>query len=173
DAPAVFLPMAAAHGWVGRLRANRDVGPAWAALALLAGDERVPVRVATLDALVSYAARPGGADAILAHAADWLALEDREIRYGAAGVALEVFTNRQSLAGLDDGQPLFDYLSRALAEVASAPRSAERSDARRRLLLSLPRAIAAAVAAFAAGERGVSWLENQCHEARQPDARGA
>ena len=33
DTAEVFLPIAAAHGWVGRLRADREVGAAWAALA--------------------------------------------------------------------------------------------------------------------------------------------
>ena len=42
DQPQVFLPVAAAHGWVGRLRAKREVGTAWDALALLAGDESDP-----------------------------------------------------------------------------------------------------------------------------------
>src|SRR5204863_7038971 len=51
DTPQVFLPMAAAHGWVGRLRARRDVDAAWDALRELAGDERPPVRAATLAAL--------------------------------------------------------------------------------------------------------------------------
>ena len=50
--------MAAAYGWAARLAAGREVGTAWAALATLAGDERAPVRVGTLEALASFAARP-------------------------------------------------------------------------------------------------------------------
>jgi hypothetical protein len=171
DQPQVFLPVAAAHGWVGRLRAKREIGTAWDALALLAGDERSPVRIGTLDALTSFATRPGGADTLVARAADWLELEDREISFGAAGVVVEVFANRQTLAVLSDAEALLDYLTRAIEAVVGASRSAERSDGRRRLLLALPPTLAAAVIAF--GERGQSWLENECQNARHPDLRAA
>ena len=148
---------------------------AWAALAALAGDERTPVRLATLDALVSLAAREGGggADALLATAGDWLGLEDREQRFGAAAVAIEALADRRVLAALGEPEPLFEFLSRAIAEVASAPRAAERSDARRRLLLSLPRTLGAVTAAFGRDGRGVDWLEGECENARHPDVREA
>jgi hypothetical protein len=173
DTPQVFLPVAAAHGWVGRLRAGREVDPAWDALAVLAGDERMPVRLGALDALTSFALRPGGADALVARANDWLEIEDRELCFGAAGVVVEVFANRQVLAALGDPQPLLDYLARAIAAIAGAPRAAERSDARRRLLLALPRTLGAVVIAFGAGHLGASWLEDQCREAKHPDLRQA
>jgi hypothetical protein len=173
DTADVFLPIAAAHGWVGRLRADRDVGAAWAALALLAGDERMPVRLGTLDALASFAGRPGGGDALLAQAIDWLEIEDREVRFGASGVVVEVFADRRALAALADPETLLDYLSRAIAAVAGAPRAAERSDARRRLLLALPRTLAAVAAGLRAGDRGAAWLEEECRSARHPDVRGA
>jgi hypothetical protein len=173
DTPDVFLPIAAAHGWVGRLRADRDVESAWAALATLAGDERTPVRLGTLDALASFAARPGGGRTLLARAADWLELDDREVRFGAAGVVVEVFADRQKLAALADPGLLLDYLSRAIAAVAAAPRSAERSDARRRLLLALPRTLAAVAAGMRAGDRGAAWLEEECRSAHHPDVREA
>ena len=171
DQPEVFLPVAAAHGWVGRLRAGREVGTAWDALALLAGDERSPVRVGTLDALTAFAGRPRSADALVTRATDWLELDDREICFGAAGVVVEVFASRQVLAALSDPQPLLDYLARAIEAVVSASRAAERSDARRRLLLALPRTFAAVVVAF--GQRGADWLEEQCRDARHPDLRTA
>jgi hypothetical protein len=173
DTPQVFLPIAAAHGWVGRLRADREVATAWAALAELAGDERMPVRLGTLDALTAFASRSGGADALCAQATDWLGMEDREICFGAAGVVVETFANRQVLAALGDPEPLLDYLSRAIAAVAGAPRAAERSDARRRLLLALPRTLGAVVISFSAAHRGASWLENECRNARHPDLRAA
>jgi hypothetical protein len=173
DTPEVFLPIAAAYGWVGRLRADREVGPAWAALAALAGDERGPVRVGTLDALAAFAGRPAGARALVARATDWLELEDRETRFGAAGVVIEVFANRQALAALGNPEPLLDYLSSAIAAVAGASRASERSDARRRVLMALPRTLAAVVTAFAAGERGAAWLEEECRAARHPDVRAA
>jgi hypothetical protein len=173
DTPDVFLPIAAAHGWVGRLRAEREVGPAWAALATLAGDERAPVRLGTLNALASFAGRPGGGRALLAQAIDWLELEDREIRFGAAGVVIEVFADRQTLAAVADPEALLDYLSRAIAAVVDAPRAAERSDARRRLLLALPRTLAGVAAGLRAGDRGAAWLEEECRSARHPDVREA
>jgi hypothetical protein len=171
DQPQVFLPVAAAHGWVGRLRSGREVGTAWDALALLAGDERSPVRIGTLDALTAFAGRPRSADALVARAADWLELDDREICFGAAGVVVEVFANRQVLAALSDPQPLLDYLGRAIEAAVTASRAAERSDGRRRLLLALPRTVAGVVIAF--GERGAAWLEEVCREARHPDLRTA
>jgi len=173
DTPEVFLPIAAAHGWVGRLRADREVGAAWAALAALAGDERAPVRLGTLDALSSFAGAPGGGDALLAQAIDWLEIDDREVRFGAAGVVVEVFAGRQALAALAEPETLLDYLSRAIAVVADAPRAAERSDARRRVLLALPRTLVTVAAGLRAGDRGAAWLEEECRNARHPDVRGA
>lgn len=173
DTADVFLPIAAAHGWAGRLRADHEVGAAWDALAMLAGDERMPVRLGTLAALASFTARPGGGDALLARALDWLEIDDREVRFGAAGVVVEVFADRQTVAALADPEPLLDYLSRAIAAVAGAPRAAERSDARRRLLLALPRTLAGVAAGLRAGDRGAAWLEEECRSATHPDVRGA
>jgi hypothetical protein len=173
DRPEVFLPVAAAYGWAARLAAGREVGTAWAVLPLLAGDERAPVRVGTLEALAALAARPRNASALVERAGDWLELEDREIRFGAAGVVVEVFARRQVLAALSDPGPLFDYLGRAIGAIVEAPRAAERSDARRRLLLALPPTLSAVARAFGAGDRGPGWLEEVCREARHPDLRTA
>ena len=173
DTPDVFLPIAAAHGWVALLRAERETQAAWAALAALAGDERKPVRLGTLDAMAAFAGRPGGGDALLAQAIDWLELDDREVRFGAAGVVVEVFADRRALAALADPETLLDYLSRAIVTVADAPRAAERSDARRRLLLALPRTLATVAAGLRAGDRGATWLEQECRNAGHPDVRGA
>jgi hypothetical protein len=173
DTADVFLPIAAAHGWVARLQADRDVRRAWAALPMLAGDERTPVRMGTLDALSSFAGRPGGAAALLEQAIEWLELDDREVRFGAAGVVVEVFANRQTLAAIAHPETLLDYLSRAIAAVADAPRAAERSDARRRLLLALPRTLAGVAAGVRTADRGADWLEAECRNARQPDVRAA
>jgi hypothetical protein len=173
DTPEVFLPVAAAYGWAARLAAGREVGSAWAALAPLAGDERAPVRVGTLEALASFAARPRAARALVAQGDAWLELDEREIRFGAAGVVVEVFARRQVLATLPDPEPLLDYLSRAIASIVDAPRAAERSDARRRLLLALPPTLGAVATTFTAGERGAAWLEEECRNARHPDLRAA
>ena len=173
DTPQVFLPIAAAYGWAGRLRAGLDVDQAWPALAELAADERVPVRLGTLDALSSFALREGGGDALVARALGWLDDEDRERCFGTAALVVEVFANRQVLATLGDLPPLLDYLARAIATVAGASRSAERSDNRRRLLLSLPPTLAMVAVGVGGDERGASWLEVECTQARHPDVREA
>ncbi|HEY4394831.1 MAG TPA: hypothetical protein VGP64_12250 [Polyangia bacterium] len=173
DTPEVFLPVAAAYGWAARLGAGREVGTAWAALASLAGDERAPVRVGTVEALAAYAARPRAAARLIAAATDWLELDDREVQFGAAGVVVEVFARRQVLATLSNPEPLLDYLARAMAAIVEAPRAAERSDARRRLLLALPPTLGAVAATYTAGDRGAGWLEEACREARHPDLRAA
>ena len=163
--------MAAAYGWVGRLKAGLDVDQAWPALAELAADERAPVRLGTLDALSAFAVRPGGGDALVVHALEWLDDEERDRRFGTAALAADIFANRQVLAGLADMQPLLDYLSRAIETVASAPRSAERSDSRRRLIAALPSALAAVVVGVAGDERGADWLEAECKAAKHPEVR--
>ena len=171
ESSQVFLPIAAAYGWVGRLRAGLDIDQAWSALAELAADERVPVRLGTLDALNAFALRAGGGDALVARARSWLDDDDRERCFAAAALVVEVFANRQVLAALGDLPPLLDYLASVIERVAGAPRSAERSDNRRRLLLSLPQALAAVVVGVGGDERGAAWLEVACTEARHPDVR--
>jgi hypothetical protein len=177
DTARVFLPIAAAHGWVGRLRVDRDVEQAWAALAELAADERVPVRLGTLDALGAFALRAGAADALLGRALGWIEDEDREKSFATAALVVDVFADRQVLSALGEPESLLDYFSRVIAAVAGASRSAERSDARRRLLLALPRTLAGAVVGFGSGggdrDRGADWLAAECREARHPDVREA
>jgi hypothetical protein len=173
DTPQVFLPIAAAYGWAARLRAGLDVDQAWPALAELAADERAPVRLGTLDALKSFALRPGAGDALVTRALAWLDDEDRERCFGTAALVVEVFANRQVFAALGDLPPLLDYLSRAIAAVAGAARSAERSDSRRRLLAALPTTLATVVVGVGGDERGAAWLEAECKEARHPNVREA
>ncbi|HLK88659.1 MAG TPA: hypothetical protein VKZ18_02125 [Polyangia bacterium] len=173
DTPEVFLPVAAAYGWTARLGAGREVGTAWDALAQLAGDERGPVRMGTVEALAALAARPRHANALVDRATAWLELDDREVRFGAAGVVVEVLGRKQVLAALSNPEPLLDYLAGAMAAIVDAPRAAERSDARRRLLLALPPALGAVVATYTAGDRGAAWLEEQCRDASHPDLRAA
>jgi hypothetical protein len=174
DTVEVFLPIAAAFGWAARLAGGLDAAQASAALAELAGDERSPVRLGAREALLAFAIREGGAPELLRQGGGWFDLPDREVRFRAAAVVLEVLADRRVLAALrDDDQSLLDYLARALREVADAPRSAERSDGRRRLLLSLSPTLAAVVAALQAGDRGPAWLEAECVSARHPDVRNA
>jgi hypothetical protein len=178
DKAGVFLPIAAAHGWVALLQAGREPQRAWAALAELAADGRAPVRLGTLDALTSFTAgrgsrdgRPG--DVLVEHAQGWLEHEDREVQFGAAAVVVEVFANAPALTALAHPEALLDYLARAIDSIADAPRAAERSDARRRLLLALPRTLGAVVANLTRGDLGVTWLEAECARARHPDVREA
>ena len=109
----------------------------------------------------------------MARATDWLEIEDREIRFGAAAVVIEVFAGRQALAALSNPEALLDYLSRAIAEIVGASRAAERSDARRRLLLALPRTLSAVVVAFGAGHRGRELAGGRVPQRRHPDLREA
>ena len=173
DTPEAFLPIAAAHGWTGRLRARQDIEPAWAALAELAADERAPVRIGTLDALVTLANHRGGANELLARALTWLDLEDREGRYRATALVMEALADRKVLSAIGDHRAILAYLSRVIEEVAGAPRAAERSDGRRRLLLSFARTFASVVTRFAGGDLGADWLEAECQRARHPDVRKA
>ncbi len=178
DQPAVFLPVAAAHGWAALLQAGREPERAWTALALLAADERAHVRLGALDALTAVATRRGGrdgrpGDVLVSRALAWLELEDREVRFGAAAVVVEVFADARTLTALADPERLLDYLTRAIDSVADAPRAAERSDARRRLLMALPRTLASVVSNLTAGDVGAAWLEAECVRARHPDVRQA
>jgi hypothetical protein len=171
DTDRAFLPIAAAFGWAGRIRAGKEVEEAWAALFELAADERAPVRVGTLDVLITLGLRD--ADALVARAASWLEADDRELRYGAAALVIEALGDRRVLANVGRHEELLDYLSRVLAEVADAPRSASRSEGRARLLAALPRALAGVVADFSAGEHGEGqrWLAAACEDAKDTDLR--
>jgi hypothetical protein len=144
-----FLPIAAAHGWAGRIRAGRELGPAWEALRELCADARGPVRLGVLDALLGLAAREGGADQLVQCARDWLGDDDvraagraqheeRELRFGAAALVVEALGQPRALSGLRDVDGLLAYLSGLLERIGSAPRAAERSEGRRRARADLP-----------------------------------
>jgi hypothetical protein len=172
DDPRVFLPMAAAHAWVALLRCNREQERAWAALAELASDERAPVRLATRDALTGLTLREGGGLALVNAAADWLIVDDLNQRFSATALVVEVLNERRLITALvADAPQLLNYLARAVNEVAEAPRSAERLDGRRRLLLSLPPTLATVVAALGAGDVGPAWFEDICASAHDPAVR--
>jgi hypothetical protein len=171
DTDRAFLPIAAAHGWAARVRAGRDVQAAWAALGALAADERTPVRLGTRDALATLAQRPGGGDEVIARATVWLDEEDREQRYGAAALVIDLLGDRRLLAGIQDEGALREYLSRGIAEVAEAPRSAERSEARRRLLAALPRTLAGTVGR--GGNVAQDWFQEECAAAVDVHVRRA
>jgi hypothetical protein len=169
DTDRAFLPIAAAHGWAGRIRARKEVEAAWAALCELAADERAPVRVGTLDALMTLAVRDP--DELVVRGESWLDAEEREIRFGAAALVIEALGDRRVLAGVGRREELLEYLSRVIGEAAEAPRSASRSEARARLLAILPRTLAGVVAELSAGQEGQQWLADECTRADHPDVR--
>jgi hypothetical protein len=173
DTDRVFLPLAAAAGWAGRIRAGRDVEAAWAALDELAGDERPPVRLGAVEALAGLGARAGGADELVARALSWLDSDDRERKFGTAAVVVETLGLRRVLSEVHDQPALLAYLSAAIAAVADAPRSADRSDGRRRLLAALPRTLASVVAATGRSDASARWFEGECLAATHPQVREA
>lgn len=173
DSPRAFLPIAAAHGWVGRIRAGKDVERAWLELGPLAADERAPVRLGARDALVSLVLHRGGADELVHRATVWMDADDRELRFGAAATVAETLGEGRVLSKLGNFDAMLAYLSRVIEEAANAPRSAERSEARRRVLLALPRTLAAVAASSRGGERGQQWLRAECARADHPQVRDA
>ncbi len=172
--PRAFLPIVAAHGWAARIREKREVEPAWSALAELAADERAPVRLGALDALLTIGIRAGGADTLVMRGSAWLDTEeDRELRFGAAATLIELLGDRAVLATLEDEAALLAYLDAAIELVVNAARAAERSDGRRRILMSLPRTLAAVALSLRAGDRGVAFLREHTARATHPDLRHA
>ncbi len=174
DDARAFLPVAAAHGWAGRLREGKDEAAAWHALHELAADERAPVRLGTLDALANLAIRPGFADRLLEAAMGWLDHDgDRELLFGSAALVLEAFGDPKLLTNITSHDALLDYLTRTLRAIEDAPRSAERSEGRRRVLMSIPRALTNVAVGLRAGDRGMLWLTAECERAEHPDLRRA
>ncbi|MBC7173419.1 MAG: hypothetical protein H5U40_13350 [Polyangiaceae bacterium] len=171
DSPRAFLPVAAAHGLASRIAQSRDVNAAWAALFELATDDRAAVRIGTIDALEGLAPRsPTGADRMVERFSGWLEHEEREARWSATAIALEVLSARRTLETLTDEAALFDFLARALDDAGDAPRAAERSAMRRKVLAGIPGAISTAIATK---KGGAAWLEERCAGARHPDLRAA
>lgn len=172
DTAEVFLPMAAAHGYAQLVIRERAARASWAALFALAADERAPVRISTGAALIEVAAKKG-ADGLVSEAEGWLVHEDRELRWGSLSVVCDVLSERRALDALTDRARWLALLTQILDDVGDAPRAAERSDARRRLLAALPAPIALATQAFRGEPSGVAWLEGECRRAKQVDVRNA
>lgn len=171
DTAQIYIPMAAAFGWAGRVRMGKDLAIAWSALAYLAADERAPVRLAACAALSGMAMRVGGADELISQATNWLDLDNREERYSASATILEVLSEKKLLTTLKNVLPLLDYLSRVLRDLAEMPRSAERSDGRRRMLQALPNTLSAVVTVFSAADMGIRWLAKECAVVWHPSVR--
>ncbi len=171
DSPRTIFPVVAAHGWAACVRADRDIETGWAALSELSTDERAPVRVGTLDAVLALSLREGGSDALVARATGWLEAEDREERYASAALAIELLGDPRLINAVTDPEALLSYLSATMREIAVAPRAAERSDGRRRALTSLALTLGTVVITLRAGDRGLTWFEAECTTTKHPDVR--
>jgi hypothetical protein len=173
DTSRVFLPVAAAYGWTHLLRDGHEVEAAWQALAQLAGDERSPVRVGVLEALIELSLREGAADALIERASGWLEAEDRELAFSGAALVVEALGDQRVLTIVREHDRLLGYLSSVLDKIADAPRSAARSEGRRRALTSSAGTLAAVVALVRSGSRGFNWFAAECERATHPDVRAA
>jgi hypothetical protein len=173
DDARVFLPIAAAHVLAQRIRAGRDAETNWPLLQQLAADERSHVRVGALDALVSLAAREGFADELVAHAAVWLEERDRELCYGSVATALDALGDPRVIAVLREPTPLFELLTAVIDHVADAPRAAQRSDGRRRVLRVVGSTLAQLVATLRGARTATDWFMAECERATHPDIRAA
>ena len=169
DTADVFLPMAAAYGWVALVLAS-DNQAAWNALHELLADERAPVRMGVQDAFIRLCGHPGQADRLLVQALRWMDEDEQDPQFGVLALITEIFGKKANIARLTDKSVLRELLSRVLAAVANAPRSASRWDSYRRLLTALPHGIAACVASAGStsplAQATLAWLKNECSSAR-------
>lgn len=172
----VFVPIAAAYGWVALTRSSPDKQAAWNAVHDFLADERAPVLIGIRDALVRHCSYPYQSDRLIAQVLRWMDDDGEDTQFGVAAVITEVFAKKTIITKMADPSLLRDFLSRALAAVGDAPRSASRWDSYRRLLGTLPTGIAASVSS--AGSASVlaraahDWLKNECTIAREPSVRG-
>ncbi len=170
-----FFPVAAAfalcaierRGAAGSARERRALDDT---LAALAADERRIVRLGTVAAICARAVREGGADVVVRWADGWIEGDDRERSFATSASILEVLAERNVLSELRDAPALFAFLDRVLDLVESAPRSAERSPGRRRVLTSLPITFRTLVPAIRGAEE---WLAGRCASVAHPDLRTA
>lgn len=171
----VFVPIAAAYGWVALIRSSPDNQAAWNAVHDFLADERAPVLVGIRDALVRHCGYPYQADRLIAQVLRWMDDDGDDAQFGVAAVITEVFAKKTIITKMADPSLLREFLSRALVAVGDAPRSASRWDSYRRLLATLPPGIAACVAgagsASALAQAAHAWLKNECTIAREAPVR--
>jgi hypothetical protein len=175
DTADVFVPIAAAYGWVALTRSSPDHQAAWNAVHDFLADERPPVLMGIRDALVRHCGYPYQADGLIAQVLRWMDDDGEDAQFGVAAAITEVFAKKSIITKLAEPSLLRDFLSRALAAVGDAPRSASRWDSYRRLLAALPVGIAACVASAGSGSvlahAAHAWLNNECTIAREPSVR--
>lgn len=172
DTAEAFLPVVAAHVFCAKLQRGIEPELAWKALAELAADERAPVRQGTEHALLLLAKR-GHGDAMVKALSGWLAHPKRDVRWGAAATVLDALASERAMDAIGERQALLDTLGWIIADVVDAPRAAERSDGRRRVLAALAAVSAAVAATFRAQPDGTEWLKGQMASAHHPDLRRA
>ncbi|HET6332728.1 MAG TPA: hypothetical protein VFG30_05920 [Polyangiales bacterium] len=173
ESPRAFLPVAAAYGWTAQLRSGRDVEVAWSGVLEIAADSRRPVRLGMIAALRELCSTGEAADALVAHAVEWLEHEDVAIRFSASAVVLEVLTDSHVMGAVRDLDGFLAYVSHGIDMVTDASRSAERLEGRRRMLTSLSSLTAAMAKQLRAADRGADWLAAECERAKHPDVRAA
>jgi hypothetical protein len=176
DTADIFVPIAAGYGWVALIRESPDNQIAWDAVHEFLADERAPVCVGIRDALVRHCGYPYQSDRLMAQALRWMDEDGQDTQFGVAALLVEIFAKKTIITKLADPSRLQEFLSRALAAVGDAPRSASRWESYRRLLAALPPAIAAYVASAGAGSvlahAAHDWLKNECTIAREVSVRG-
>jgi hypothetical protein len=75
------------------------------------------------------------------------------------------------IAGLREPGVLHELLSRVMDTASNAPRSASRSDGRKRVLRALPSMLANLVAAARAAQGSIDWFRGECERMRDPELR--
>lgn len=160
----IFLVYVAAQTFAARILRGFDVAGGYRDLELLAGDPRKVVRDGVISALRRLAtAKDGAADALVTKLA---AFADGFL---GAAVALEALADRAVLDRIGDHDALAQRLDEATTLVEDAPRSAERSQGRRRLL----EVLAETLPSFAQRVPAVrAWLLPRL-ATKQPELRAA
>jgi hypothetical protein len=171
----VFLPIAAAYGWVALIHTSPDNPVAWEALHEFLADDRAPVRLGVQDAFLRLCGHPDHSAGLLTQALRWMDEEGHKPQYDVAALIVQIFGNKTILGNLADKALLQEFLSRVLAAIANAPRSAARWDSFRRLLAVLPRSVAVYVASGGSSSQPAravqAWLKNECVIAQETPVR--
>jgi hypothetical protein len=128
------------------------------------------VRLGVQDAFDRMCGHPEQADRLLVQALRWMEEDAQDPQFGVTALITAIFAKKAIIAHLTDKSVLREFLSRALAAVANAPRSASRWDSYRRLQAALPLGIAACVASAGStsplAQTTLAWLKNECSNAR-------
>ncbi len=155
--PSIFLPVVAAHALAARLVAGVDARGSAEALSELASDVRKVVRDGVVAALVGASAR-----------LDLFAIPELRDGFLAKSVLLEALSVRAVCDRVARPDELVSLLDAAASEIVDAPRSAERSQGRRRLL----EALGESVPVFFRFPEVRAWLV-EVSRTESPELRGA